>query len=167
MITNQEFDEDIPDEVEETEPAPEPVERPAGQFKRVLHGRPIWFKAPIPGQFNAFKRYRESLARRYELIQVRAKKTRDLEMLEELQELADKIEMSTLEFFEALLADENDADFIAIEMIGGRVTMEDIHDLMFRSEDPDDDQEPVRKEKPVRKQPASKKAANAKRTQRK
>lgn len=164
MIINEAFDDDIPDDY--TEAAPEPVERPVGQFKRVLHGRPIWFKAPIPGQFNAFKRYRESLARRYEAIQARANKTRDVQLLSDLQGLADKIELSTLEFFEALLADEADADFIAMEMIGGRVTMEDIHDLMFRSEDPEDDQEPVQKPKPARKQTASKKAANAKRTQR-
>jgi hypothetical protein len=52
-------------------------------------------------------------------------------------------------------------------MIGGRVTMIDIQNVLFRDPEPDDDQDPVQKTKPVRKQTASKKAANAKRTQRK
>ena len=173
MITNEAFDDDIPDEteidamMEAGTPVEIVTERPAGQFSRMLAGREIWFKAPIPGQFSAFKRYRETLARRYEVISVRAEKTRNIELIQELRDLHDKIEMSTLEFFEALLVDEDDIDFVALEMISGRVTMDDIHVVMFGEQEPEDDQEPVKKSKPVRKQPATKKAANAKRTQRK
>lgn len=176
MNLNEVFDDDIPDDddiVAEPEAArivedPEIVEeRPVGQFSRVIAGRTIWFKPAVAGQFAAFRRYREVLARRYEVLAVKARKSPSVEMLNQIAELAEKIDLTTLEFAESLLADPNDADFIAMEMIGGRVTMIDIQNVLFRDPEPDDDQDPVQKTKPVRKQTASKKAANAKRTQRK
>lgn len=160
-MINEAFDDDIPDDTDYTEPAPESVERPAGQFKRMLNDREIWFKPPIHGQFAAFKRYRETLAARYEVLSVKARKKPSVETLEQIRELAERIDMATLEFFEGILADPDDADWVALEMIGGRVTVTQIHNVLFVDDDPDDDTVvPAPAKKPA------KKAANASRTRR-
>jgi len=165
-MINEEFDDDIPDEDGRDEIVPETV-RPAGSFKRTLADRVLWFKPPIPGQFGAFKRYREVLARRFEVLSVKARKNPSLEMLNEISDLSEKIDLTTLEFFESMLINTDDVDFVAMEMIGGRVTMADVHNVMFFSDpEPEDDVAPVVKPKTPRKQTASKKAANAARTRR-
>ena len=157
-MINEVFDDDVDD----SEVEPEVVAK--GDFKRTLAGREIWFNSPLPGQFNAWKRYRESLKRRFDVIKVQAKKNSDMASYRELSELSEKFDISTLEFVESLLVDEADVDFIAMEMISGRVTTVDIQNVLFTDEEPEDDAEPEVKAKAPKKITASKAAANAKRT---
>lgn len=154
------FNEVVDDEVGEDEvPAVAEPEKPKGDFSRVLSGREIWFNSPIPGQFRAWRRYQESLGARFEAIKVRAQKAKTIRELQELTELSEKFDLSTLGLVESLLVDPDDADFIAMEMISGRVTVSDIHQVLFGDPAPEDDQEPERKPRK-----AARKTANVKRT---
>lgn len=147
-MINQEFDDDIPDESEEEilaafEAGEKGTTAPKGDFSRVMAGRTIWFKSPIPGQFHAWKRHRESLVRRFEKIKVQAKKNPSLEVLRDLSELSEKFDIDTLELVESLMVNQDDIDFVATEMIGGRITISAIHQVLFGDPGPDDDQEPA------------------------
>lgn len=167
-MINQEFDDDIPDEDEFIiDPGALP-EKPKGDFSRTLGGRVIWFNSPIPGQFHAWRRHRESLGRRFEKVKVKAKDNPTLEVLRELSELSEQFDLDTLELVESLMTDEADTDFLAREMISGRVTMIEIHRVLFGDPEPDDDEIPAPKPpkaKIPKKVTAAKKAANAKRIQ--
>lgn len=178
-MINQEFDDDIPDEdeflvdqdvtnhlVKVYEDKPE---EPKGDFSRTLSGRVIWFNSPIPGQFHAWRRHRESLSRRFDKIKVKAKAEPSLEVLRELSQLSEQFDLDTLELVESLMTSEDDKDFVAREMISGRVTMQEIHRVLFGDPEPDDDQpepvKPAKKTIPKKVTAAKKKTANAKRIQ--
>lgn len=168
-MINETFDDDIPDDDELTI---EPVhEEPKGDFSRTLDGRTIWFNAPIPGQFHAWKRHRESLISRFEKLRKRAETETTLEMLRELSEVSEKLDMLTLELVESLMVSGDDVDFVAMGMVGGRITMIDIHQVLFGDPEPDDDQpdapKPPKKKIPKKVTAAKKKnTANASRTRR-
>lgn len=165
MILNEVFDEDIPDD-EFTEivvtAASKPVqEPPKGDFVRVLGGREVWFRTPSPGQFHAWQRYQKALNSQFSKVKKRAKEDPSLETLSILSDLSGKYDMAVIEFVESLMVDEDDKDFVALQMINGSVRTEDLMRVLFVDPE-DDDVEPA--PKPVK--PPKKSAANAKRTKR-
>lgn len=165
-MINETFDDDIPDEETHLgEPVTAKDPEPKGDFKRVLSGRDVWFNAPIPGQFHAWKRYRAGLAAKYEVLKVRAKKNPGQDVLNELVQMSEKFDLTTLELIESLIVNPDDVDFIQFEMISGRITMSHLYAVLFGEEEPDDDTEPApRAKRTPAKKAVPKKTANATRT---
>lgn len=149
-MINEAFDEEVGEE-------------PIGDHKRILAGRDVWLRNPVPGQFTAWKRYRENLIDKFTAIKVKAAKKPTPELVGQLQDIAEKLDLTTIELFESLVVREDDVDFLQMQMIAGKFTVKDMFAALFTDDEPEDDVEPPvvqKKPKPV------KKAANAARTRR-
>lgn len=159
-MINQPFDDDVDDDAEIDPVIPE---APVGEYMRVLADREVWFNSPKPGQFSAWQRYRETLVDRFYQIKKRAGESPGVKDLLALKDVAEKLDLITIELFESLVVRPEDVDFIAMQMISGKVTVNDLNKVLFGGdEDPEDDQAP----KVAVKKAAKKAAANAKRTKR-
>ena len=137
MKLNEEFDDEVgDDEVIEV------VDEPKGDMSRTVAGRTIWFRSALPGQFHAWRRYRESLKTRFDVVKIRAKKKPTEADLRLLMEISQKFDLSTLELVESLVVDPADVEFLQLGMISGKVTMADIASVLFADDDvPEDDVE--------------------------
>lgn len=166
MNFNEPIDDDVAeDEIDDMMTAGTPVEivpeKPKGDFVRTLGDQKVWFKTPAPGQFHAWQRYRESIQKRFDKVKKKAREEPSLETLRVLSDLSEKYDMAVIEFVESLMVDEDDKDFVALQMINGSVHVNDLMKVLF-AEPEDDDTPPAPKPAKAPK----KSAANAKRTKR-
>lgn len=164
-MINQPFDEDVDDDDATIDPVI--PEKPIGEYSRVLADREIWFNSPKPGQFSAWQRYRQTLVEKFYKIRKRAGNDPETKDLLELKDVAEKLDLITIELFESLVVRPEDVDFIAMQMIAGKVTVSDLNKVLFGGGDePEDDEAPKIKKAAAKPRAYKKAAANAKRTKR-